>query len=76
MVISRVDSDYRREVEANGGTLYSTLSNSLFARLPLDGQIIDKVLAFVDCEGKLGNGISRLICSYWGGDDDKYFNIQ
>jgi hypothetical protein len=74
MTISRVDSDYRLEVEEDGGTLYSTVSNAFFANFEPEGQLIYKALAFVDGEGKLGNGIARLIFAYWGGDDDKYLS--
>jgi hypothetical protein len=62
--LSKVDSDYCRDVEANGGTLRSTLSNAFFANFEPDAQLIYKATAFVDGEGKLGNGISRLIFSY------------
>jgi hypothetical protein len=59
MIISRMDSAYRREVTENNGLLYSPSSNAFLARFPLDGQIIYKAIAFVDGEGKLGNGIRR-----------------
>jgi hypothetical protein len=49
-----VDSDYRRDVEANGGTLRSALSNAFFANFSPEGQLIYKATAFVDGEGKLG----------------------
>jgi hypothetical protein len=62
--MSMVDSDYRREVEANGGTRGSALSNAFLSNYSLDAQLIYKAIAHVDGESELGNGISRHIFSY------------
>jgi hypothetical protein len=67
MIISRVNSDYRRDVEGNAGVLLSAASNANFlSDFSPEGQLIYKAVAFVvDGEGKpLGNAICRLIFSY------------